>query len=84
MSWINAGRRPERRSSAGVDAFFDSYVRWRQACEDARKAYEHWRTSEPPGRRLAFAAYHAALDGEEYAARAHSQSMGRMNDKAAA
>jgi hypothetical protein len=64
--------------SAATDAFFESYVRWREACAAACGAYERWRVSEPPGRRLAFAAFHAALDGEEQAANLHSQWKQRL------
>ena len=61
-----------------MDAVFESYVRWRHACDDARAAYERWRTSEHPGRSLACAAYRAALDGEELAASIHGQCMERL------
>lgn len=52
--------------------FFDSYVRWREACEDVRLAYERSGTAERPDRGLAFAAFCAALDREEHAARMHA------------
>ena len=64
--------------------FFDSYLRWREACENARAAYDRWVTSEPERRRLAFAAYCAALDGEDHAARVHSTVAERLRADLAA
>jgi hypothetical protein len=54
-----------------TDEFLESYVRWREASEDARSAHEHWRTCEPHRRRVAFECYRAALDWEDYAACIH-------------
>jgi hypothetical protein len=51
-----------------VEAFLESYIDWREQCEQVRAAYERWTSSEPSDRRLAFAAYRAALDREECAA----------------
>jgi hypothetical protein len=65
MSWI-ANRRP-----ALGDEFLESYVCWREACEDVRSAYRRRAKSSPRQRGLAFAAYRAALDREEYAAGVH-------------
>jgi hypothetical protein len=55
-----------------ADEFLDSWVSWREACEDVRSAYEHWGTCEASQRPLAFASYHAALDREDQAARVYS------------
>jgi hypothetical protein len=61
------------RVSAWLAApFLESYVRWRDACNEVRIAYERWGTAERSDRSLAFAAYRGALDREECAARAHS------------
>jgi hypothetical protein len=51
-----------------VDDFLASYVCWREASEAVRTAYDRWRRGQRPDRRLAFAAYRAALDREEHAA----------------
>ena len=60
----------ERRST--VDEFMDSWVCWREACEDVRSAYDRWDKSEPPQRPLAFESYRAALEREEQAALVHA------------
>lgn len=52
--------------------FFNSYVRWREACDEVRLAYERTGTAEQEDRGLAFAALCAALDREEHAARVHA------------
>jgi hypothetical protein len=62
-----------------ADEFFDSYLRWREACEDLRTAYERWRNCEPPQRFLAFDGYRAALDREEHAAHKHSHLAERLS-----
>jgi hypothetical protein len=56
-----------------VAEFLKSYVRWREGCEAVRGAYERWVGVEERDRAVAFAAYHAALDQEERAARAYRQ-----------
>jgi DNA-binding SARP family transcriptional activator len=66
MSWLT------KRRSAFVDEFIESYVRWREACEDVGAAYRRWADSEPQQRNLAFATYRAALQREERAATIHS------------
>ena len=71
-------------SDRAKDEFFESYLHWREACENAHAAYERWLRSEPERRRLAFAAYRAALDGEDYAARVHSVVAERLRDEIAA
>jgi hypothetical protein len=54
-----------------VDAFIESYVEWREGCDDLRSAYQRWAGSAPVDRDLAFVAYRAALDREEKAALVH-------------
>jgi hypothetical protein len=51
-----------------VDEFLESYLSWREQCEQLRTAYERWARSEPSDRSSAFVAYRAALDQEECAA----------------
>jgi hypothetical protein len=60
------------RRSALADAFLDSWVSWRESCEDVRGAYRRWRECPGPQRALAFAGYRAALDREQHAASIHS------------
>jgi hypothetical protein len=85
MSWpARATWRVQPPTSTAQEACFTTYLHWRQACENARAAYERWRSSEPLERRLAFAAFRAALDAEDHAARAHSDSIGTRAAAAAA
>jgi hypothetical protein len=62
-----------------ADEFFDSYLRWREASEDLRTAYEQWRSCEPSQRIFRFEAYRAALDREERAASVHSHLAERLH-----
>ena len=61
-----------------VDDFIDSWVCWREACEDVRDAYERWRQCKASQRVLAFASYRAALDREDHAARVYSVRTDRL------
>jgi hypothetical protein len=62
-----------KRRSALADEFVDSYVCWREACEDVRAAYRRWADCQPQQRGLGFATYQAALEREERAASIHSE-----------
>ena len=44
MSW------PTKRRSALADEFFESYLCWREACEDVRGAYRRWADCGPQQR----------------------------------
>jgi len=74
-------RTPRRvRRELLVDRFIETYVEWREECDDLRRAYRCWASSTWPDRDLAFGAYCAALDREEKAASVHqlvSQRLGR-------
>jgi hypothetical protein len=72
MNWI------AERFPSLVDEFLDSWVCWRETCEDVRSAYERWEKSESPERELRFVSYGAALDREEHAARIHSDWTERL------
>jgi hypothetical protein len=61
-----------------VDAFFETYINWREECERVRRTYARWTRAEPSERASAFAAYRAALDREESAARWHWESSERV------
>ena len=76
MNWLL--KRSAKRLDAIVDEFVESYVSWREACEEVRAAYERWGTSNPPQRTLAYDWYRAALDREEDAARVHSRLATRL------
>jgi hypothetical protein len=80
MSWISRPIFPRPLAADGplTDAFLDSYVCWREACEDVGSAYRRWETCEPPERTLAYDGYRAALDREEHAAHIHSDRTARL------
>jgi hypothetical protein len=59
----------EQSSPWAVDEFVECYACWREESAAVRSAYEHWQSVEPHDQSLAFAAYVAALDREEHAAR---------------
>jgi hypothetical protein len=60
------------------DRFVESYRSWREACEQVRRAYALLDDSERQDRRLAFAAYDAALDREESAARTYQEQVHQL------
>ncbi len=66
-----AQRSPAKPSDWIVDQFVESYVLWREACEEVRSAYELWRKCTPSHRTAGFRTYLAALDREEHAAGVH-------------
>ena len=61
-----------------ADGFVESWVSWREACEEVRGSYAHWGECETPRRGLAFACHLAALAREEEAARIHSDWAQRL------
>ena len=70
------GSRPA--SCSVVEAFMDSWVCWREACEDVRSAYERWGSATGAERALAFQSFRAALGREEQAALVHAGSTHRL------
>jgi hypothetical protein len=56
-----------------TNALIDGYVAWREACAQVDAAYSRCSASEPADRDLAFAAYGAALEREEHAARVYER-----------
>jgi hypothetical protein len=76
LDWFSrrrsAKRSPLKPADWIVDQFLESYVRWREACEEVRSAYELWHKCTPSQRSVGFKTYLAALDREELAARVHS------------
>jgi hypothetical protein len=67
--------RPGRRQL--VDELIDAYVGWREECGALRLSYGRWHASVRRERRLAFAAYVAALDREERAATVYRSFLDR-------
>jgi hypothetical protein len=65
--------------SALVDAFLDSYVCWREACDDVWSAYRAWVECDSGDGGLRFAAYRSALDREENTAVIHHVRARRLS-----
>ena len=63
-----------------VDGLIESWVCWRQACEDVRSAYERWGQHKAAQRALAFASYRAALEREDQAARVYSMHVEQVRE----
>jgi hypothetical protein len=61
-----------------IDELLGSYISWREECYAVRLAYERWIASDRGERGLAYAAYVAALDGEEHAARTYAHRVERV------
>jgi hypothetical protein len=83
VNWTAALRKPARatdepRSGWLVDDFVECYVCWREESAAVRSAYDRWATAEDADQELAYAAYVAALDREERAARTYGESAERM------
>jgi hypothetical protein len=72
MRWLTRWGAGRERAPEKRDELSESYVSWREACEDLRTAYELWSNCAPRQRILAFSWYRAALDREEDAAHVHS------------
>lgn len=64
--------------SALVDAFLNSYVCWRDACDDVWSAYSAWLECDSGEGGLRFAAYQSALDREEYTAVIHHKRLSML------
>jgi hypothetical protein len=73
MSGLNDER------SALVYASLESYLSWREACENVWSAYRGRLGCQPQQRPLGFAAYQSALDREERAARIHCEWAARAD-----
>lgn len=87
MNWTTTtkwtpGAVSEPSSPWAVDEFVECYACWREESATVRSAYEHWLSVEPGDRELAFAAYLAALDREEHAARDYSECAERISRSA--
>jgi hypothetical protein len=61
-----------------IDDLMDMYVEWREACVALRTAYERWSSVRVAERRLAFAAYQAALDWEEQASAIYADRLNQV------
>jgi hypothetical protein len=62
-----------------VDALLERYVYWREECIAVGESYRRWLDCARGLRQLAYAAYLAALDREEQAARAYADQIERVS-----
>ena len=58
-----------------VDVALDRYIDWREQSRESVAAYETWTSAPVTERRLAFAAYRAALDREDQAASRYASAI---------
>jgi hypothetical protein len=56
-----------------ADDLIETYVAWREECGRVARSYGDWRVAPRAERPLSFAAYVAALDGEDCAAAAYRE-----------
>jgi hypothetical protein len=63
-----------------VDDAVIAYVEWREECMEVWNAYGWWASAPPEDVRRAHAAYRAALDREEAAAKVYAGLMKRLGD----
>jgi hypothetical protein len=68
-------------SSILVDAVLDAYIAWREETAAVEAAYRKWLGAGREERALAFAAYSAALDREEYAAAEYQRLIERAESQ---
>jgi len=61
-----------RAAPSVVDEFLVAYVSWREEAVAVQSVYDHWQAVRARDQALAFAAYRAALDREEHAAKVFS------------
>lgn len=61
-----------------IDELLEGYVSWREACQAVALSYRRVIASGCGERRLVYAAYFAALDREEHAARTYADHVERV------
>ena len=66
-----------------VHGLIESWVCWREACNEVRSAYDRWGQCRAAQRALAFASYCAALEREDQAARVYSMHVERVREGSA-
>jgi hypothetical protein len=81
---IKAAAEPPEQWPAAVDPMI-AYAEWRMSCASVWTAYREWSRAPKADANLAHAAYTAALDREDAAARAyaHLAKLGAGSDRAA-
>ena len=66
------------RRRADIDDVLAAYSAWRRECAAVRVAYRKWVRAAKSDACLAFAAYGAALEGEERAAELYARRVARV------
>jgi hypothetical protein len=79
-----AAERPTSAQPDVVDAALYAYIHWREESAWLDEAYEGWAHGPAKDRRLAFAAYGAALDREAAACRVYAIRFERLERALAA
>lgn len=64
-----------------VDRLIELYCAWREECSAVRAAYDQLSAAEAADRRLAFAAFLAALDREATAARVYAEQITHVSSQ---
>jgi hypothetical protein len=72
--------KPSLHQKQMVDDAVIGYVEWREECMEVWNAYGWWASAPPEDVRRAHAAYRAALDREEAAAKVYAGLMKRLGD----
>lgn len=70
--------RKRARDGWAVDELLDGYVSWREECQEVWVAYDRVAVCDRGERRMAYAAYLAALDREERAADTYADQLERV------
>jgi hypothetical protein len=73
-----ADRRDTALGRRAIDELLEGYVSWREECQAVALAYGRLIASCRGERRLAYAAYFAALDREEHAAGTYAHHVERV------
>jgi hypothetical protein len=71
-------RKPSLHQQQIVDDAVIAYAEWREECMEVWNAYGSWASAAPEDVRRAHAAYRAALDREEAAAKVYAGLMKRV------
>jgi hypothetical protein len=61
-----------------IDELVECYLSWREECRAVQLAYQRWADCRRVEGRLSYAAYVAALDREERAARSYADHVERL------
>ena len=73
-------RKPSLHQKRIVDDAVIAYVEWREECTEVWNAYGWWASAPPEDVRRAHAAYRAALDREDAAAKVYAGLLKRVGD----